>query len=119
MKYYSEEETKELRRAFESGIIRWPRVDSRKMFGCPCYLANGKLFAFLVTKGIVITGLAQSDREKLSRLRSTTPFHTGGKIIASWSMVPVEDGGDLDEIMPFVRRSYEAVLEKAQGGARR
>ncbi len=113
MKYYSEEETGELRRAFESEIVRWPRVDSRKMFGCPCYLANGRLFAFLVTGGLVITQLSQSDREELSRLRQTSAFHTGGKIYRSWVTVPVEDSGDLDEIMSFVSKSYEAALQKS------
>ena len=54
MKWYSEEETKELREAFEKEILKWPQVDFKKMFGCPCYLANGKMFAGMVTKGIVL-----------------------------------------------------------------
>ena len=55
IKYYSEEETKELRLAIEKEVLNWAHVSTKKMFGCPCYQAKGKLFVFLVTNGIVIT----------------------------------------------------------------
>ena len=79
MKWYSEEETKELREAFEKEILKWSQVDFKKMFGCPCYLANGKMFAGMVTKGIVITKLTSLEREELNKLRTTKPFVAGGK----------------------------------------
>ena len=34
MKYYSEEETKDLRLAFEDIVLNWARVSKKKMFGC-------------------------------------------------------------------------------------
>ncbi len=60
MQYYSEEETKEIRLAFESEVLNWGRVSFKKMFGCPCYKVNEKLFEFLVTKGIPAISLKRS-----------------------------------------------------------
>ena len=68
MKWYIKEETKELRKAFEKVILQWPQVDYKNMFGCPCYLANGKMFAGLVTKGIIITKLNDPEKEDLKKL---------------------------------------------------
>jgi uncharacterized protein YukJ len=84
MKYYSEEDTKDLRLAFEEEVLSWPQVSTKKMFGCPCYQVKGKLFVFLVTKGIVITHLEQADREELSRQHETTSFQAGKKIVQNW-----------------------------------
>jgi len=55
MKYYSEEDMKDLRRVFEKEVLSWPEVSTKRMFGCPCYQADKRLFAFLVTDGLVIT----------------------------------------------------------------
>lgn len=85
----------------------------RKMFGCPCYQADGKLFAFLVTNGIVITRLAQADRETLSRRYHATPFRGGRKVDQRWMRLPIEQMGDLDRLMHFVRESYESALLEA------
>ena len=72
MKWYIEEETKELREAFEKEILQWPQVNCKRMFGCPCYLANGKMFAGLVTKGLILTKLNDSEKEELPKQRNKT-----------------------------------------------
>ena len=79
MKYYSEDEMKALRLAFEEEVLKWDQIDTKKMFGCPCYQANGKLFVFLVTKGVVITQLNEEDKNSLVKQFSTTPFKAGKK----------------------------------------
>ncbi len=113
MKYYSEEDTKDLRLALEEEVLSWPQVSTKKMFGCPCYQAKGKLFVFLVTKGIVITQLEQADREELSRQHQTAFFQAGKKIVKNWVRFSIETKEDLDRIMHFVRKSYEEALRKA------
>ena len=62
LKWYDEVETKELREALEAKILTWPYVTTKKMMGCPCYLAKGKMFVGLVTGGIVITKLDRPKR---------------------------------------------------------
>jgi hypothetical protein len=109
LKWYLEEETKELREAFEKEILTWPQVDFKKMFGCPCYLAKGKMFTGLVTKGLIITKLNDLEKEELRKLRAIKPFVAGDKIIKSWVHIDLEPN-ELREIMPFVKRSYERAI---------
>ena len=82
------------------------------MFGCPCYKADNKLFAFLVTGGVVITKLSESDQETLSNLFETTPFQAGKKSVKQWSRVSIPDKTELSKIISFVEKSYDAVLKK-------
>lgn len=109
MKWYIEEETKELREAFEKEVLKMPNVDYKKMFGCPCYLANGKMFAGLVTKGIIITKLNNLEKEELKKFKEIKPFIAGDKIIKSWVHVDLEPK-DLKEIMPYVKKSYNRAV---------
>jgi len=111
MKYYSEEETGDLRLALEKRILRWRGVGTKQMFGCPCYQANSDLFAFLVTGGIVVTCLSEADRATLSRWPGTGVFQAGKKTVRHWVRIPIRDSADLDQVMPFVRRSYQAALQ--------
>jgi len=113
MRYYSENRMKETRSAFEEKVLRWPRVRSKNMFGCPSYQANGNLFAFLVTNGIVITELSQANREKLSSKHQTNSFQAGKRIVKGWIEVTVTKKTDLREIVSFVRESYRSALEKS------
>lgn len=109
MKWYIEEETKELRQAFEKEILTWPQVEYKKMFGCPCYLANGKMFAGLVTKGIIITKLETPEKEKLNKFIEIKPFVADTKIIKSWVHIDLEPN-DLKKIMPYVKKSYDRAI---------
>ena len=113
MQYYSEEETKEIRLAFESEVLTWGRVSFKKMFGCPCYKVNEKLFVFLVTKGIVFTRLSEVDSRQLSaHYRTTTSFKANGRVMKNWLQVPVNNVEELAELMPFVRNSYQEIRKQ-------
>jgi hypothetical protein len=109
LKWYIEEETKGLREAFEAEVLGWPQVDYKKMFGCPCYLINGKMFAGLVTKGIVITKLNDTEKEELNKLRKIKPFEAGDRVIKSWVQLDLESE-DLKQVIPFVKKSYERAI---------
>jgi hypothetical protein len=109
LKWYIEEETKELRKALETEILGWYKVEYKKMFGCPCYLANGKMFVGLVTKGIVITKLDESDRIKLKGIHEILPFNVGKKTIKKWVRLNIEPSS-LKSVMPFIEKSYRRAL---------
>ncbi len=102
-----------MRLGFEEKVLRWPQVSTKKMFGCPCYRANSKLFAFLVTNGVVITQLSRADRERIARQRQAAIFQGGKRIVQDWLRLPIENRRDLGRIMPFVRKSYAFALRKA------
>ena len=110
MKYYTEEDTRDLRLELEKRVFEWPKVTTKKMFGCPCYQVNKKLFVFLVTKGIVITHLKEADKEELTRKYDTTFFKAGNKIVKKWIKLLI-DAKELDDVMVYIRKSYESALQ--------
>lgn len=112
MKYYDESEMKALREIFEKEVLQWPEITTKKMFGCPCYKANDKLFAFLVTGGIVLTRLSDAERNKISKRYKSTPFQAGKKTMKAWVQTPVKEIEDLSEMMPYVKKSYKAALKE-------
>lgn len=111
MRYYAEDRGNALREAFEAKVLHWPEVSTRLMFGCPAYLADGKLFAFLVTEGVVITQVRKRDREELRTLFPIEPFKAGEREISRWVQVRLESVDQLDRVMRMVRRSYETVMQ--------
>jgi hypothetical protein len=113
MKYYDEQETRDLREAVEAGVMGWPLVTSRKMFGCPCYKARDKMFLFLVTRGVVFLNLSDADRETLTQEFAGVPFDTGGRQMKGWVQAPVKDPAGLEPLWPYVERSYQGAIAKA------
>jgi hypothetical protein len=112
MQYYSEEEARELRAVFEKEILTWPKVELRRMFGCPAYVADGRLFVFLVTGGVVITQLRRNDIQTLAQDNQIEPFKAGERVIARWTKVTVTDPNTLGRIMAFIRKSYQTALDR-------
>ena len=112
IKYYIEDEMKAIREGFEEEILTWPHIGTKKMFGCPCYKANDKLFAFLVTRGIVLTKLSDSERKNISKRHDTKPFQAGKKTMNTWIQLPVDEVENITKLMPLVKKSYQAALEQ-------
>jgi hypothetical protein len=112
MKYYSDEDMKKLREAFEKTVLDWPKVTTKKMFGCPCYQADKKLFAFIVTDGVVITQLSEDDFDAVSNKFDAEPFSTGKRTVSKWLKVPLLEKKDLKKIIEYVNKSYKTALKK-------
>jgi TfoX/Sxy family transcriptional regulator of competence genes len=111
MAYYTESEGQALRELFEARVLQWPMVTTRRMFGCPAYLVDGKLFAFLVSQGVVITQIRIRDREALAGVVETEPFKAGEREIERWLQVTLEDDlAHFDRVMTMVKKSYDTVL---------
>jgi TfoX/Sxy family transcriptional regulator of competence genes len=110
MKYYSEEETRGLREAIEKEVLGWGGVITKKMFGCPCYWTNKKLFAFMVTKGLVILRLSEDDKTELSKSFETGPFKAANKTMGNWLRVSLDEK-DADKVLPYVRKAYEVIFK--------
>lgn len=112
MKFYDEIQTGEIRKALEKEILKWPGVTSKEMMGCLCYFYDKKFFAFLVTKGLVLTKLSEEDKAKLSKQTKLKPFEMSGKKVSTWVTVALGSPGDLQPVLPFVKKSYEAASSK-------
>jgi predicted DNA-binding protein (MmcQ/YjbR family) len=106
MKYYDEEKMQKIRSRIEKEVLEWPDVNTKKMFGCPCYKHGDKLFAFLVTYGLVLTKVSEQERMKLSREFMIKPFKAVTRTMRNWPQIPLDETSDFKRIMPFIRNSY-------------
>lgn len=112
MKYFNEEQMAVLRNNFESKIDGWQDVRQKKMFGFLSYLAGGKMFAFLVNDGLVITNLNQEEREAIAERYPSESFQAGGRRVGHWLKINLASQADMQDLLPAVRVSYHAALEK-------
>lgn len=112
MPYYIEDDARALRQAFEKEVLLWPQVITRRMLGCPAYVADGRLFAFLVTGGVVITQLRKKDKQMLAQDNQIEPFKAGERVIERWTKVLIADPASVGRIMGFVRKSYQTAMER-------
>jgi|SRR3972149_2474089 len=109
MKYYDEALMSGIRKALEDEITHWPGVTSREMMGCLCYFRGKSFFAFLVTRGMVLTKLPPDDRKTLLRLMRAESFEMAGRSVKTWVQVPLKKPSELSGVLPFVKRSYEGI----------
>lgn len=99
-----------VRYALEKEILSWPEVRMRTMFGIPSYFARGTIFALLVDKGVVLTALAEEQRNDVARHFPSHPFIARGNPIPSWIQVGIEREVDISTLVPFLHQSYENAL---------
>ncbi|MCL7475193.1 MAG: hypothetical protein M8352_04030 [ANME-2 cluster archaeon] len=114
MKYYSEKEMKEIRSVFEKKVLSWPHVTQNTTFGCPSYQAEGKTFAILVTKGVLITKIDQAIEDTQSAPRLNETKQTKQRNIEHWVRVPITDENEMEQIFSIVKKSSEIVLQEEQ-----
>ena len=76
------------------------------MYGCPCYKFKEKLFAFLVTDGIVLTKASEQDKMKLSKEFKIKPFQAATRTMKNWPQIPVDESSDIKKIISLIKNSY-------------
>jgi hypothetical protein len=116
-RYYDEAAMGPVRDGLARRLTGWPGVHAGVMFGCPCFDADGKLFAFVATHGIVLTQLEWADRAELAKLFRAGPFAPEpGRAATKWSLIPASRPEDLEPLVPWIRKSYEAAKGAATAG---
>ncbi len=103
---------KDLRCTFEKTVLSWSHVTQKNTFGCPSYQANGKTFAILVTKGVLITKIDQAVKGTLPEQHQGGAIHTCKRNIEHWVRVPINDEVEMEKIIPIVKKSSEIVLQE-------
>jgi hypothetical protein len=106
MQYYNEDKMKNLRVRLEKEILSWPGVTTKKMYGCPCYKHKERLFAFLVTDGVVLTKASEQDKITLSKEFTIKPFQAATRTMKGWPRIPIDESSDLKKILIFIKNSY-------------
>ena len=114
MKYYDEDQMGEIREALEKQILRWHGVTTKQMMGCLCYFRGRKFFAFLVTKGIVITKLTEERQAVLLEQKEGEAFEMAGRTVRTWIRVPLKKRQDVRLILAFVKESYKAASRSSK-----
>jgi predicted DNA-binding protein (MmcQ/YjbR family) len=115
MQYYNEEKMRNFRLRIEEEILSWPNVTTKKMYGCPCYKNKEKLFAFLVTDGVVLTKASEQDKIKLSKEFEIRPFQAGKRTMNKWPQINVDETTELEKIIPYVKNSYDQSQTSIEG----
>ncbi len=99
-----------IRQRFEEAVILWKGATARKMMGSPTFFFERPFFAFLLTKGIVITKLSEAERAKLPK--NGKPFAmTGARVPKNWVMMSLEGPDDIQKVLPYVKQSYQALAK--------
>ena len=107
MRYYNEEKMRLLRLIVEKEFLNWPDVSAKKMYGCPCYKHGEKLFAFLVTDGVVLIKMSEEDKMTVSKEFEVKPFQVGEKrFMYRWPQICMTTVSDFEKLLPFIRKSY-------------
>ena len=107
MQYYNEEKMQNIRLKIEKEILGWPNVTTKKMYGCPCYKYKEKLFAFMVTDGVVLTKASKRYKNLLSKEFKIKPFKAATRTMKGWPQIPVDETSDLKKIIHFIKNSYD------------
>ncbi len=108
MKFYDEHKMAGIREQLEKSVLGWPGVSSKEMMGCLCYFRGSKFFAFLVTRGIVITKLPEDGRMVLMGRMKGEAFEMAGRTVKTWIRVPLSRPSDVRLVLPYVKKSYQA-----------
>ncbi len=109
MKYFDEEKMAEIRKAFDSEVLKWKDVVSRPMMGCLCYFHKRRFVCVLVTDRIIVMKLSDKDQAELKDKLGGKPFEMAGKTGRMWT-TPLKSAKDLKLVMPSVRKRYEEAV---------
>jgi hypothetical protein len=100
-----------LKRDLESFVLEWPGVTQRETYGYPSYSVDGSLFAALSPQGVVLTALPPAETASLRDEFETPPFRVDGRVLASWTHVPIDDSSELNDLHTYLAASYETARE--------
>jgi len=79
-----------LEEKLDKSVVRWQKVDKKKMFGGVCYLLGGNM-AFGIWKDFLIVRMDKGLAEKSLQGKNVRPFDITGRPMAGW--VLVEEAG--------------------------
>jgi hypothetical protein len=111
--YYSESEAKELRQKIEDTVLTWPDVQKKMMFGSPSYAVGGTIFMMLITGGIILTRLAEAEKDALLSGPDAGYFEGHDRVLKKWICITVRDTSAIDSWLPAIKPSYRNARAEA------
>lgn len=106
-----------LLQALLDDMLLWrPEVSGKFMFGWPCYLVRGKMFAIAYDdETLVLTVLGEESQAALLEEDGSSSFSGGGKTIKGWIRVPVRDERQFAGLQSSIDESLNNARRKAAG----
>ncbi len=92
-------------------LLSWPGVTTRRMFGCDTFFAGPKMFAFLLSDGLVVKA-APEERDSLLARPNVEPMRMGNGVrFGDWLKVAIEQEADFDLAIDLAGRSLALVTK--------
>jgi TfoX/Sxy family transcriptional regulator of competence genes len=82
-----------------------PRVERRRMFGCPCAFVSGHMFCG-VFEDRVFLRLGDEDRARFLALSDAEPWRPMGRPMGGYVVAPPDLVEDPDGIAPWMRAAF-------------
>lgn len=100
-----------------------PRIEPRKMFGCPCSFVNGHMFSGLHQENMILR-LPEADRQALMAAGGTPFEPMAGRTMKEYVTVPSQILADQEALRGWLERSLEFAAslppkEKKPAGAKK
>lgn len=96
-------------------LLSLPQASHRHMFGSDCFLAGGRMFAFLAPDGLVLRLPEERYQEALS-LPGVHPFTMRGVPFGKWARFPASDAPSL---LPWLRAAHAQALAQPPRSSRK
>lgn len=87
-------------------LLSLPDTSYRRMFGSDCFLAGGRMFAFVMEDALVLRLPAERYQEALT-LPGVQPFTMRGVPFGKWARFSASDASSL---LPWLRAAHDHVL---------
>lgn len=110
--------TKAMQAAVEDHLLQWPGVTKRKIFGHDGYYVDGRLFAFIGERGIVVKPPAEEREALLARNGASgwSPDPRKDVTKANWIEAPCADEETVEALLPFLARAMTFIRTAPQTG---
>ena len=102
----------------EDHVLQWPGVKKRKIFGHDGYYVDGRLFAFVGERGIVLKPPAE-ERDTVRALDGAagwSPDPGANTERANWIEVPCADEEAVEQLLPYLAHAMTFIRTAPQTG---
>lgn len=96
----------EMIRRYDDMMSRFPGIERRTMFGCPCSFVNGQMFSALHENALALR-LAEEDRRDLLKIGGASPFEPlPGRVMREYIVIPPAIAGREEELHRWLHKAF-------------
>ena len=89
------------------GALQRFSCERKKMFGCPCWFVNGRMFAGAWQESVLLRLSDQDRRELFQDFDEAAPFEpTAGRVMKEYAVIPASLADDREVLDDWLDRAY-------------